>query len=228
MRVVILTGAGISAESGIKTFRDSGGLWEDHDVMAVASPEGFGRDPGLVHRFYDQRRRQAQEVEPNAAHHALARLERELDGEVLVVTQNVDDLHERAGSTAVLHMHGELLKARCLACGEVHDWREDLAHGPPCPACSETRLRPHIVWFGEVPFHMHDIYEAVGRSDVFVAIGTSGKVHPAAGLVVVAAEAGARTVELNLEASGNGRWFDEVREGPATLTVPDWVAGLLG
>lgn len=227
MRAVILTGAGVSAESGLKTFRGNGGLWEGHRIEDVATPQAFQRDPALVQRFYDGRRRQLATVEPNAAHLALARLERELDGEVLLVTQNVDDLHERAGSQRVLHMHGELLRARCLACESTFEWHDDLAHAPPCPGCDERMLRPDIVWFGEVPYHMPEIEVALRRCDLFAAIGTSGVVYPAAGFVALAADSGARTVELNLEANGAAWLFDEVSEGPATQTVPRWVADLL-
>ncbi len=227
MKIVILTGAGISAESGLKTFRDDGGLWEGHAVQDVATPEAFARDPALVQRFYDERRRQLSTVQPNAAHRALARLEQEFGGEVLLVTQNVDDLHERAGSRNVVHMHGELLSARCLACGQAHEWRDDLSHGPACPACGQARLRPDIVWFGEIPYHMESIQAALRECDLFAAIGTSGVVYPAAGFVAVAAGAGARTAELNLKGSGVSWLFDEAYEGPATQVVPDWVATLL-
>lgn len=228
MRVVVLTGAGVSAESGLKTFRDEGGLWEGHDVKKVATPEAFARDPDLVHRFYDARRRQLREVEPNAAHRALARLEHESGHDVLLVTQNVDDLHERAGSRDVLHMHGELLKARCLACGARVEWREDLLPRPPCPRCGTPALRPDVVWFGEVPYHLDAIYDALWDCDVFAAIGTSGVVYPAAGFVRTARSAGARTIEMNLGASEAASAFDEVREGSATVTVPAWVAELMG
>ncbi|NLG09441.1 MAG: NAD-dependent deacylase [Deinococcales bacterium] len=227
MRTVILTGAGISAESGVKTFRDSGGLWEGHDVRDVATPEAFERDPLLVQRFYDARRSQVRSVQPNDAHLALARLEAELGDDLLLVTQNVDDLHERAGSQRVLHMHGELLRARCLTCGERPGWADDLAHAPPCPACGEPRLRPDIVWFGEVPYHLEEIQEALFACELFAAIGTSGEVYPAAGFVAVAAAAGARTVELNLKASNVTDLFDEVHTGPATATVPRWADALL-
>jgi NAD-dependent deacetylase len=228
VRVVVLTGAGVSAESGLKTFRDEGGLWEGHDVKEVATPEAFARDPDLVHRFYDARRRQLREVEPNAAHRALARLEHESGHDVLLVTQNVDDLHERAGSRDVLHMHGELLKARCLACGARVEWREDLLPRPPCPRCGTPALRPDVVWFGEVPYHLDAIYDALWDCDVFAAIGTSGVVYPAAGFVRTARSAGARTIEMNLGASEVASAFDEVREGPATVTVPAWVDELMG
>src|SRR5690625_535652 len=227
MNIVILTGAGISAESGVKTFRDSDGLWEGHDVQEVATPEAFQRNPGLVQQFYDERRKQVQGVQPNAAHEALARLEKEHPGNVLVVTQNVDDLHERAGSRNVLHMHGELLSALCLACGERSRWEQTLADWPPCPACAEARLRPDIVWFGEMPYQMRRIEQALAESDVFAAIGTSGQVYPAAGFVAVAAAAGAHTVELNLEASAVTSGFAEVQEGPATEVVTAWVEELL-
>lgn len=228
LNIVILTGAGISAESGVKTFRDDGGLWEGHDVQQVATPEAFRLNPDLVLKFYDERREQVQGVEPNAAHLALARLEREYPGEVLVVTQNVDDLHERAGSRNVLHMHGELLSAWCLNCGGRFEWRGTLRDRPSCPDCGEPRLRPDIVWFGEMPYHMPEIERALEQADLFAAIGTSGLVYPAAGFVSVAASTGTHTVELNLEASAGTALFDEVREGPATETVTRWVAELLG
>lgn len=228
LNIVILTGAGISAESGVKTFRDDGGLWEGHDVQQVATPEAFRLNPDLVLKFYDERREQVQGVEPNAAHLALARLEREYPGEVLVVTQNVDDLHERAASRNVLHMHGELLSAWCLNCGGRFEWRGTLRDRPPCPDCGEPRLRPDIVWFGEMPYHMPEIERALEQADLFAAIGTSGLVYPAAGFVSVAASTGTHTVELNLEASAGTGLFDEVREGPATETVTRWVAELLG
>lgn len=227
MRIVILTGAGISAESGVKTFRDSGGLWEGHDVQEVATPGAFARNRGLVQKFYDERRRQVQDVEPNAAHLALARLEAQHSGEFLLITQNVDDLHERAGSRNVLHMHGELLKARCLACEGRFTWREDLAHEPPCPTCGEPGLRPDIVWFGEIPYHLDEIQDALNNSDLFAAIGTSGQVQPAASFVAIAAAAGAKTAELNLTTSAVTSIFDDVHEGPATVTVPAWVDGIL-
>lgn len=227
MNIVILTGAGISAESGVRTFRDSDGLWEGHDIQEVATPEAFRRNPGLVQQFYDERRKQVQEVGPNAAHLALARLEKEHAGNVLVVTQNVDDLHERAGSDNVVHMHGELLSALCLGCGERSRFTGTLADGPACPACGEARLRPDIVWFGEMPYGMPRIEQALANADLFAAIGTSGNVYPAAGFVAVAAAAGAHTVELNLTASAITSRFDEVREGPATRVVPEWVDGLL-
>jgi NAD-dependent deacetylase len=224
--LVILTGAGISAESGLRTFRDAGGLWEGHRVEDVATPEGFRRDPGLVQRFYDARRRQLDTVAPNAAHLALARLERDWPGEVLLVTQNVDDLHDRAGSTRLIHLHGELLKARCLACGAVSRWEADLEPGPPCPACGEPALRPHIVWFGEQPLQLPCIFEALDRCGLFVAIGTSGLVYPAAGFVQAVPRT-AWTVELNLERSEVADAFLERRAGPATEVVPAFVEELL-
>lgn len=224
--IVILTGAGVSAESGLRTFRDAGGLWEGHRVEEVATPEAFARNPDLVQRFYDARRRQLQEVEPNAAHFALARLEREWRGEVLLVTQNVDDLHARAGSQALVAMHGELRKARCQACGAIHPWETDLEPRPPCLACGERTLRPHIVWFGEEPLEMPRIFEAVARCGLFLSIGTSGIVYPAAGLVA-AAPRSARTVEVNLEPSAVANAFREHRFGPATETVPSLVRELL-
>ena len=225
--IVILTGAGISAESGLRTFRAADGLWENHRVEDVATPEAFVRDPGLVQRFYNERRQQLRQVEPNAAHHALARLERDWPGEVLVVTQNVDDLHDRAGSRNLIHMHGELLKARCMACGAVSVWKEDILPESPCPACTRMgRLRPHIVWFGEMPLEMGRIGEALGRCSLFAAIGTSGNVHPAAGFVSMV-RPGTRTIELNLDASMISSGFRECRQGRATELVPMWVEQLL-
>jgi NAD-dependent deacetylase len=226
-RLVILTGAGISAESGLRTFRASDGLWEDHRVEDVATPGAFQRNPALVYRFYNERRRSLPAVQPNAAHLALARLEREWPGELLLVTQNVDDLHDRAGSSNLLHMHGELLKARCMACGKVHPWMGDLDGHSRCPACTREALRPHIVWFGELPLEMDRIYQALDRCTCFVAIGTSGHVYPAAGFVE-AVPPGARTVELNLEPSLVASTFREGRTGRATDLVPAFVEELLG
>jgi NAD-dependent deacetylase len=225
--MVILTGAGISAESGLRTFRDANGLWENHRVEDVATPEAFHRNPALVYRFYNERRRSLPAAQPNAAHLALARLEREWPGKVLLVTQNVDDLHDRAGSRSLLHMHGELLKGRCLACRAVLDWPGDLDADSRCPACRRGPVRPHIVWFGEMPLEMDRIYRALERCALFVAIGTSGHVYPAAGFVEAAAP-GARTVELNLEPSLVADAFQEHRSGRATDLVPAFVAELLG
>ncbi len=238
--IVILTGAGISAESGIDTFRSAGGLWEQHRVEDVATPEAFARDPDLVHRFYDMRRARIQEVEPNAAHHALARLDAEWAGELLIVTQNVDDLHERAGAQLpaftpgesrqqrVLHMHGEHLKAWCVGCDVRTRWRGTLSERPPCPACGAAdALRPDVVWFGEMPYQMDRIYRTLARADLFVSIGTSGAVYPAAGLVQEARGQGTPTLELNLEPSQGSRWFTESRHGPATEVVPAWVKEML-
>lgn len=227
-RIVVLTGAGISAESGIATFRDANGLWEDHRLEDVASPAGFHRDPGLVQRFYDLRRAQALGVEPNAAHLALAGLEQRFPGEVLVVTQNVDDLHERAGSSNVLHIHGKLNSALCMACRQRSSWTRSLADHPPCPSCGEPALRPDIVWFGENVHHLDEIERAVTGCELFVVIGTSGFVYPAAGLSWLARRHGATTVLLNLEAQDEGDDFDVVEYGPATRTVPSWVATVLG
>ncbi|MDQ2698256.1 MAG: NAD-dependent deacylase [Actinomycetota bacterium] len=228
MRIVILTGAGISAESGLATFRDSGGLWEGHAVEDVATPEAFRRDPETVQRFYDARRRAAASAQPNAAHHALARLEAELGPEVLVVTQNVDDLHERAGSRNLIHMHGELRRARCTSCGARPEWDADLIDAPPCPECGERGLRPDVVWFGELPYGLDAIEDAVVTCDTFVSIGTSGNVYPAAGYVTLASAVGARTIELNLEPSDASMPFAEVRTGLASHVVPAWVDEVLG
>jgi NAD-dependent protein deacetylase/lipoamidase len=230
-RIVVLTGAGISVESGLPSFRGAGGLWEGWRLEDVATPEAFARDPATVQRFYDQRRRQllAGGIRANAAHVALAELERRWPGEVLVVTQNIDDLHERAGTQHLIHMHGELLKARCTACETVLDWREDLGSAHRCPACAgQHRLRPHVVWFGELPLELDRIYGALEACDLFVAIGTSGQVYPAAGFVEAIRAAGrAHTLELNLEPSATGSLFAEQRHGPATDLVPRLVADLL-
>ena len=224
---MILTGAGISAESGIDTFRDAGGLWEKHRVEDVATPEAFARDPDLVLRFYDMRRAAIQEKQPNAAHLALARLDAEWPGELLIVTQNVDDLHERGGARRVLHMHGEHLNAWCTACDVRSRWRGPLIDRPPCPECGEPALRPDVVWFGEMPYQMDTIIAALQRADMFVSIGTSGAVYPAAGFVRQAREMGVQTLELNLEPSQGSRWFDESRHGPATQIVSAWVDEML-
>ncbi len=226
--IVILTGAGISAESGIDTFRSAGGLWEQHRVEDVATPEGFARNPDLVLNFYDMRREALGRVLPNPAHEALARLEREFSGDLLLVTQNVDDLHERGGSARVLHMHGELKSALCTACETRSRWEAAMLHHPPCPVCRAARLRPDIVWFGEMPYEMGRIYQAIEACDLFVSIGTSGAVYPAAGFVQEARAVGARTLELNLEPSEGSRLFHETRLGPASMLVPQWVDEALG
>lgn len=231
MRVVVLTGAGISAESGIRTFRGADGLWEGHRIEDVATPEAFIRDPALVYRFYNERRRALLQpsIAPNPAHHALARLETALGDDFLLVTQNIDDLHQRAGSQRVLPMHGELRCARCDACHTVNAWDADFDEKESCPACTQTgQLRPHVVWFGEMPLYMEEIQSALMRADVFAAIGTSGHVYPAAGFGALAQRAGAETVEINLEPSKVASDFDETIYGPASETVPAWVDRLLG
>ena len=225
--IVILTGAGVSAESGIDTFRSAGGLWEQHRVEDVATPEGFARDPDLVLRFYDMRRAAIQTKQPNAAHTALARLDAEWPGKLTIVTQNVDDLHERAGARTI-HMHGTHLLAWCTTCDTRSPWTGLLIDRPPCPACTAPTLRPDVVWFGEMPYHMDQIHDALREADLFVSIGTSGAVYPAAGFVRTARELGARTLELNLEESQGSRWFHESRLGPATEVVPAWVEDMLG
>ena len=228
--IVILTGAGISAESRLGTFRDEGGQWERYDLEEVATPEGFARNPAFVHQFYNARRVNVIEAEPNAAHRALARLEREHEGEVVVVTQNVDDLHERAGSRHLIHMHGEMLKARCMACGEIVTWPGEMVPASACGGCRAVgRMRPHVVWFGEMPLQMERIEALLARSDLFLSIGTSGNVYPAAGFVEeVRGHGRAHTVELNLEPSDGHSLFAEQIYGPATRVVPDYVAKLLG
>ena len=231
--IFVLTGAGISAESGLGTFRDKsgGGIWAKFDPMKLATPEAFARDPETVLAFYDLRRRDLLNARPNAAHVALARLEGALAercGGLTLVTQNIDDLHERAGSRRVVHMHGELLKARCSACEAVRPWLDDLAVAHACPDCGRTgALRPHVVWFGETPLAMDLIGRALRKADVFVAIGTSGAVYPAAGFVAEARAYGLRTCEINLEAADNAELFDEQRLGTASETVPAWVEEML-
>ncbi|MBT3142752.1 NAD-dependent protein deacylase [Phaeobacter gallaeciensis] len=226
-KIVILTGAGVSAESGLGTFRDEGGLWSQHRIEDVATPEGFARDPALVHGFYNARRAQAAQATPNAAHDALARLQRIFPGEVIVITQNVDGLHEAAGSQAVMHMHGILSGALCSNCD--HRWPAPLEMhvAEPCPACHAPTARPDIVWFGEMPYGMDDIYDHLSHATLFAAIGTSGQVYPAAAFVHEAIAAGAKTVELNLEPSAVVSNFDETHFGPASDIVPAWVERLL-
>lgn len=228
-RIVILTGAGISAESGIRTFRASDGLWEEHSIHDVATPEGFAANPELVHRFYNERRTQllGGTVQPNAAHDALARLEREHPGRVTLITQNIDDLHARAGSASPIHMHGELLRMRCAHCDQVVEQWGTSSVDDRCATCGGP-MRPHVVWFGEMPLEMDVIYAAVETCDVFAAIGTSGNVYPAAGFVAVAANAGAHTIELNLEPSEVASRFDDARYGLASVEVPRWVDEVLG
>ena len=229
-RVVVLTGAGISAESGIRTFRAADGLWEEHKVEDVATPEGFARDPQKVQAFYNARRRQltSGDIQPNAAHTALAELEAALGDHFLLVTQNIDNLHERAGSRNVIHMHGELLKVRCVSSGQVLHWQEDVKEDDRCHCCQfPSVLRPHVVWFGEMPLQMDEIYQALAQADYFIAIGTSGHVYPAAGFVHEAKLQGAHTVELNLEPSQVGSEFEEKEYGLASEVVPEFVQRLL-
>jgi NAD-dependent deacetylase len=226
--IVILTGAGISAESGLATFRGPDGLWEGHRVEDVCTPEALRRDSELVHRFYDERRAKLAEVMPNAAHEALAALDRAWPGELLIVTQNVDDLHERAGAKRLLHMHGELRSALCAACGKAVGWAAAMPPGSVCGGCGAARLRPDIVFFGEIPYEMDRIDEALRHADLFVSIGTSGAVYPAAGFVQTARYVGARTLALNLDPSAGSVYFHETRIGPASELVPAFVAEVLG
>jgi len=225
--LVILTGAGVSAESGVATFRGPGGLWEGHRVEDVCTPQALARDPELVHRFYDARRAKLGEVAPNAAHMALARLDSEWPGDLLIVTQNVDDLHERAGARRLIHMHGELNSALCAECGARTEWGGSLPPASMCPACTAPALRPDIVFFGEMPYRMEAIERAIADADLFVSIGTSGAVYPAAGFVQTARYHGARTLELNLDPSEGSVWFAESRMGPAGALVPQWVDEIL-
>ena len=228
--IVVLSGAGISAESGIKTFRDAGGLWENYRIEDVATPEGYARNPGLVLRFYNERRKQLLGgiLPPNPGHLALAELEKNFKGDFLLVTQNVDNLHERAGSKNIIHMHGEILKARCVRSEKIYPAEKDVTMKDRCSCCMPPGpLRPHVVWFGEIPLEMDRVFQALGRCDLFIAIGTSGVVYPAAGFVEVAREAGAHTVELNLEPSAVQSQFSEKHYGPASKVVPEFVKQLL-
>jgi len=228
--IVVLTGAGISQESGLSTFRDKGGIWSRYRVEDVATPQAFARNPALVHEFYNLRRRNllAGHVQPNPAHRALAELESNWPGDFLLVTQNVDDLHERAGSRRLVHMHGEMRKVRCDPCGDVRSFDLDLSLATSCPACGGIGgLRPHVVWFGEMPLEMERISDALESCGLFISIGTSGHVYPAAGFVSSARAQGAKTVELNLEPSQGKTLFHDSRYGKASEIVPAYVAGLL-
>lgn len=227
-RIVILTGAGLSAESGLSTFRDKDGIWAKHKIEDVATPDAFARDPDRVLEFYNTRRSANAGIKANAAHEALARLEKEHPGEVLTVTQNIDPLHEMAGTRRLIHMHGEILKALCAHCGAKEPWEEDLTTDRVCQLCNKSGgMRPDVVWFGEMPYRMEEIYEALGACDLFMSIGTSGTVYPAAGFVMEARNAGAHTVELNLEPSHGASLFAEAIHGPATEVVPAYVDKLL-
>lgn len=227
LNIVILTGAGISAESGLPTFRDADGLWEGHRVEEVATPEAFIRNPVLVHRFYNMRREALLKVQPNAAHEALAKLQKEHAGRVTIITQNVDDLHERAGSAEVIHMHGRLRWARCTHCEADYPWDINMSEMSVCPHCGESGgMRPDIVWFGEMPYYMDIIEQTLEQADLFVAIGTSGQVYPAAGFVRLAKRANAITIEINNASTNVSNDFDRHYIGPATEQVPllvDWM-----
>ncbi|QJF52388.1 NAD-dependent deacylase [Roseobacter ponti] len=226
-KIVILTGAGISAESGLGTFRAEDGLWAEHRVEDVATPEGFARDPHLVVNFYNARREQAAAAVPNDGHKALVKLEAAFPGEVVLITQNVDDLHERAGMGRVIHMHGALKSALCAACD--HRWEAPLvmAPGDACPKCAAPAARPDIVWFGEMPYDMEEIFDHLAEAELFASVGTSGNVYPAAGFVAEARRNGAQAVEFNLEPSAVGSQFEDIRLGPATKTLPVWVDEIL-
>lgn len=227
--ILILTGAGISAESGMGTFRDKDGLWTKYAIEEVATPEGYARNPELVHDFYNQRRAGCLEARPNAAHHALAKLAREHSGKVTLITQNVDHLHEAGGSPEVIHMHGELLRALCSGCGHQWDWTEDMGLGDVCPSCNAIgTVRPDVVWFGEMPYHLDRIADAIETASLFVAIGTSGNVYPAAGYVSEARMRGIPTCEINLEETEASRLFDYQITGPASESVPRFVEAVLG
>lgn len=229
--IVVLTGAGISAESGLETFRGAGGLWEKYRIEDVATPEAFQNNPELVQRFYNERRKQllGEKIQPNAGHKALARLEHEWNDEVLIVTQNIDDLHERAGSKNVLHMHGMLFEVRCINTGKVFTWKNDVEPQTLCECCEKTKtLRPHVVWFGEMPLEMDRISASLGNCALFLSVGTSGNVYPAAGFVQEARmTASAHTVELNLETSAVSHFFHEQHHGRASKIVPSYVERLL-
>lgn len=231
LNIVVLTGAGVSADSGVDTFRDPEGAWVKNDPQKVATPEGFAEDPARVHAFYNARRAQLPTVQPNAAHHALAKLEDGLvaaGGSFTLVTQNVDDLHQRAGSKNILPIHGSLDKAECYTCGHVLRWTEDLSTNTLCPSCNTHSMRPYIVWFGEIPRHFDEVEDRMMEADLFAAVGTSGAVYPAAGLVGFARERGIPRVELNLDPSDNASLFTDNRYGQAQDTVPAWVDEILG
>ncbi len=230
--ILILTGAGISADSGIATFRAADGLWENHPVEEVATPEGYARNPQLVQRFYNERRAEllSPHIKPNAAHRALAELEQHFQqekwGSVTIVTQNIDNLHERGGSQSVWHMHGELLKLRCPNSEQLYDWAtsEPVTEHVRCRCCSKSYpLRPHIVWFGEMPLYLEEIAYQLAQATLFVAIGTSGNVYPAAGFVAEAKALGIPTLAFNLEPSSNITLFDRTIYGRAAETIPRWV-----
>ncbi|EAU39657.1 NAD-dependent deacetylase [Fulvimarina pelagi HTCC2506] len=226
--IFVLTGAGVSAESGVATYRDQGGLWSKVRLEDVATPEAFARDPERVQAFYNARRAGLNGISPNPAHEALARLEREFGGTLTLVTQNIDDLHERGGSENVIHMHGRLRRSLCAICGDTREHHSDLHVTEVCEACGETgTLRPDVVWFGEMPHHMELIFERLEQADLFVSIGTSGAVYPAAGFVSEAGRLGIRTLELNLEPSDGSFQFDEARHGPASKLVPAFVEEVL-
>lgn len=226
-KIVILTGAGLSAESGLSTFRDPNGIWAEYNWRDVATPEGFKSNPDLVYDFYNTRRRAHADVKPNAAHLALARLE-QAHPSTTIITQNIDALHEAAGSKNLIHMHGEILKALCGRCGHRHPFTEDLSSAVVCPSCAKAGgMRPDVVWFGEVPYHMEEITKHLATCDLFISIGTSGNVYPAAGFVAITSEIGAHTVELNLEPSEGANLFSQAKYGPATEIVPEFVDELL-
>ncbi len=229
--IVILTGAGISRESGLDTFRCADGIWSKVDLEDVATPKAFMRNPEMVQDFYNARRHQliTEKPQPNPAHLALAKLERDWPGRVIIVTQNIDNLHELAGSKKIIHMHGELLKIRCNHCALLTRWENDLKVETACPDCGKAGgLRPHVVWFGEMPLHMEEIYDALEDADLFMSIGTSGNVYPAAGFVQAVKQiGGCHTVELNLEPSQGASQFAETIYGPASEVVPTYVDALL-
>lgn len=227
MKIVILTGAGISAESGLGTFRDKAGLWAHYDMGEVATPEGFARDPDKVHAFYNARRATAAQAMPNAAHRALGRLVRAQPDDVTLVTQNIDDLHEKGGVDRVIHMHGQVSRALCTACGARWDAPREMHTDDRCPDCGARATRPDVVWFGEIPYHMEQVAVALAEAALFVAIGTSGSVYPAAGFVAEARALGISTLELNLTPSATAGVFEAVRLGPATQLVPAWVDEIL-
>jgi NAD-dependent deacetylase len=226
-RIVVLTGAGVSAESGVNTFRDNGGLWENHHIEDVATPEAFARNPELVQRFYNLRRAQLNSVNPNPAHQALADFEQAFEGDFLLITQNVDDLHERAGSQNLLHMHGELKRVRCVRTHRIYAFDGDVNSDTLCECCQMPNLRPHIVWFGEMPLFMDQICRALEQCDLFISIGTSGHVYPAAGFVELASSMGAHTVEINLEPSKVKDAFQQHLYGKAGEILPEYLKSLL-
>ncbi|GJL99525.1 MAG: NAD-dependent protein deacylase [Methyloligella sp.] len=228
-KILILTGAGLSAESGLGTFREENGIWSKYNFEEVATPEGYAADPKRCLDFYNMRRDLHHKATPNTAHKALARLEAEYPGEVVIVTQNIDSLHEAAGSHRIIHMHGQIDRVKCNDCGTTYDYPYGTIEvNSICPSCNvQGQQRPDVVWFGEMPYDLDEIQKEIDSCFLFISIGTSGSVYPAAGFVNMARKAGAHTVELNLEPSDGAVQFHEAHQGKATEIVPRYVDKLM-